>query len=94
MQNAGSHGSVQEATQEPVVVTFREIEKVLDPDPFAMLLHLSDTYYSGTAKEMKQRFLGLWPSRKGAVNRAPRHVFGRRRLFSWRPKCAISSVAL
>jgi hypothetical protein len=41
-----------------------------DPDPFAMLLHLGDTYYSGTAKEMKQRFLGMWPSRKGAINRA------------------------
>jgi hypothetical protein len=41
-----------------------------DPDPFAMLLHLGDTYYSGTAKETKQRFLDLWPSRNGAVNRA------------------------
>ena len=41
-----------------------------DPDPFAMLLHLGDTYYSGTAKEMKQRFLDMWPSRNGAVNRA------------------------
>lgn len=41
-----------------------------DPDPFAMLLHLGDTYYSGTSKETKQRFLDLWPSRNGAVNRA------------------------
>jgi hypothetical protein len=41
-----------------------------DPDPFAMLLHLGDTYYSGTAKETKQRFLDLWPSRDGAVSRA------------------------
>jgi Calcineurin-like phosphoesterase len=41
-----------------------------DPQPFAMLLHLGDTYYSGTAKEMKERFLGMWPSRNGAVNRA------------------------
>ncbi|MEA2903274.1 MAG: hypothetical protein QOI12_661 [Alphaproteobacteria bacterium] len=41
-----------------------------DPDPFAMLLHLGDVYYSGTSSEVKQRFLDLWPSRNGAVNRA------------------------
>ena len=41
-----------------------------DPDPFAMLLHLGDVYYSGTSKEVKQRFLDLWPSRNEAVNRA------------------------
>ncbi|MBI3435694.1 MAG: metallophosphoesterase [Proteobacteria bacterium] len=41
-----------------------------DPDPFAVLLHLGDVYYSGTSKEVKQRFLDLWPSRNGAVNRA------------------------
>ena len=41
-----------------------------DPDPFAMLLHLGDTYYSGTEGEVKQRFLDLWPQRTDAVNRA------------------------
>ena len=41
-----------------------------DPDPFALLLHLGDVYYSGTSKEVKQRFLDVWPSRNGAVNRA------------------------
>jgi hypothetical protein len=41
-----------------------------DPDPFVMLLHLGDVYYSGTDTEVQQRFLDLWPSRSGAVNRA------------------------
>ena len=35
-----------------------------------MLLHLGDVYYSGTSKEVKQRFLDVWPSRNGAINRA------------------------
>ena len=41
-----------------------------DPDPFVMLLHLGDVYYSGTDTEVQQRFLDVWPSRSGAVNRA------------------------
>ncbi|MGB8444318.1 MAG: hypothetical protein WCE32_07980, partial [Pseudolabrys sp.] len=41
-----------------------------DPDPFVMLLHLGDVYYSGTHTEVQQRFLDVWPSRSGAVNRA------------------------
>jgi hypothetical protein len=49
-----------------------EITKAVlrDPDPFAMILHLGDVYYSGTDTEVKQRFLDVWPSRSGAVNRA------------------------
>jgi len=48
-----------------------EIAKVIksDPDPFAVLMHLGDVYYSGTKREMKQRFLDIWPMRKDAVHR-------------------------
>jgi Calcineurin-like phosphoesterase len=41
-----------------------------DPDPFAMLLHLGDVYYSGTDEEIAARFLGLWPKRADALSRA------------------------
>jgi Calcineurin-like phosphoesterase len=41
-----------------------------DRDPFAMLMHLGDVYYSGTSNEIKERFLEMWPSRRDAVNRA------------------------
>lgn len=41
-----------------------------DKDPFAILLHLGDVYYSGTGLEVQQRFLDLWPARKEALNRA------------------------
>lgn len=40
-----------------------------DPDPFALLMHLGDVYYSGTGREMRDRFLDLWPIRAGAINR-------------------------
>ncbi|CAN5253552.1 hypothetical protein BH10PLA2_BH10PLA2_14220 [soil metagenome] len=41
-----------------------------DPDPFALLLHLGDVYYSGTETEVQERFLERWPFRNDAVNRA------------------------
>lgn len=41
-----------------------------DPDEYAMLLHLGDVYYSGTAGEVTKRFLNLWPSRPEALHRA------------------------
>jgi hypothetical protein len=41
-----------------------------DRDPFALLLHLGDIYYSGTEKETKERFLDLWPMRSEATHRA------------------------
>ncbi len=41
-----------------------------DPDPFHLLLHLGDVYYSGTEAEVKGRFLEVWPYRNGAINRA------------------------
>jgi len=41
-----------------------------DPDPFAMLLHLGDVYYSGTESEVEGRFMRQWPFRGDAVNRA------------------------
>lgn len=49
-----------------------EIAKAVrrDPNPFVMLVHLGDVYYSGTKREIQERFLDLWPSRTGALNRA------------------------
>jgi hypothetical protein len=41
-----------------------------DADPFAMIMHLGDTYYAGTKKEMKERFIDLWPMRSDATHRA------------------------
>jgi hypothetical protein len=41
-----------------------------DPDPIELVLHLGDVYYSGTEKEVAQRFLEVWPRRAGATNRA------------------------
>lgn len=40
-----------------------------DPDPFGLLLHLGDVYYSGTNREMAARFLDVWPYRAEAVSR-------------------------
>jgi hypothetical protein len=40
-----------------------------DSDPFAVLMHLGDVYYSGTSREMRDRFLNVWPTRQGAVSR-------------------------
>jgi len=40
-----------------------------DPDPFAVLLHLGDVYYSGTSREMRERFLDVWPSRAQTISR-------------------------
>lgn len=39
-------------------------------DPFALLLHLGDIYYSGTEKETRERFLDRWPHRPEATHRA------------------------
>ena len=41
-----------------------------DPDPFSLLMHLGDVYYSGTDKEVRKRFLELWPTRPDAISRA------------------------
>lgn len=41
-----------------------------DADPYALLLHLGDVYYSGTEKEVASRFLNLWPSRQESISRA------------------------
>jgi hypothetical protein len=41
-----------------------------DRDPIALLLHLGDVYYSGTEKEVRQRFLDVWPFRSEATSRA------------------------
>jgi len=49
-----------------------EIAKAVraDADPFSLLMHLGDVYYSGTTKEVQKRFLDLWPDRPEALNRA------------------------
>ncbi|WP_128918549.1 metallophosphoesterase family protein [Bradyrhizobium nanningense] len=41
-----------------------------DPDPFDVIMHLGDVYYSGTEKEVADRFLRGWPRRTGAINLA------------------------
>jgi hypothetical protein len=37
---------------------------------FDLLMHLGDIYYSGTPKEVDERFLKVWPTDAGAMNRA------------------------
>jgi len=37
---------------------------------FDMLIHLGDVYYAGAAKEMRQRFLDIWPKCPTVINRA------------------------
>ena len=37
---------------------------------YDVLLHLGDVYYSGTNKEVQERFLDLWPKVPGAISRA------------------------
>jgi len=41
-----------------------------DPEPVNLVLHLGDTYYSGTKKEFEKRFLPHWPDRPEAVHRS------------------------
>ena len=37
---------------------------------FDVLMHLGDVYYAGTKAEVQERFLALWPTDAGNVNRA------------------------
>jgi len=37
---------------------------------FDLLMHLGDIYYSGTEKEVQERFLNVWPADAALVNRA------------------------
>ncbi|HSS18588.1 MAG TPA: metallophosphoesterase [Pyrinomonadaceae bacterium] len=46
----------------------RSIEK--DKKDYGLLLHLGDVYYSGTDKEVVDRFLNLWPKNPNAISRA------------------------
>ncbi len=39
-------------------------------DRFDLLMHLGDVYYSGTRREVQERFLDLWPYREDAINRS------------------------
>jgi hypothetical protein len=36
---------------------------------FDLLMHLGDVYYSGTLKEVQERFLDVWPADAGTVSR-------------------------
>ena len=40
-----------------------------DPEPFFLLLHLGDIYYSGQPDEVKNRFLEVWPKRNDEMSR-------------------------
>ncbi len=37
---------------------------------FDLLMHLGDVYYSGTKKEVEDRFMKVWPSEAATLNRA------------------------
>jgi hypothetical protein len=41
-----------------------------DRGHFDLLMHLGDVYYSGTKREVQERFLNVWPYREGAINRS------------------------
>ena len=41
-----------------------------DGGHFDLLMHLGDVYYSGTRREVQERFLNVWPYREGAINRS------------------------
>jgi Calcineurin-like phosphoesterase len=41
-----------------------------DANDYGLLMHLGDVYYSGTDKEVEDRFLNLWPVKPNAVSRA------------------------
>ena len=45
-------------------------ERIAATGPFDLLLHLGDIYYSGTAEEVKDRFIAIWPFAAGKMNRA------------------------
>jgi hypothetical protein len=38
--------------------------------PYDVLMHLGDVYYSGTPKEIEERFIALWPASSAPINRA------------------------
>jgi hypothetical protein len=44
-------------------------EQILKAEKFDVLMHLGDVYYSGTDKEMKERFLDFWPGRNARLTR-------------------------
>lgn len=41
-----------------------------DAKDYGLLLHLGDVYYSGTEREVTDRFLNLWPDKQKAFSRA------------------------
>ena len=45
-------------------------EHIAKTGAFDLVLHLGDVYYSGTAEEVKERFLKLWPFGAGRIHRA------------------------
>jgi hypothetical protein len=45
-------------------------QQIAATGPFDLVMHLGDVYYSGTAEEIKERFLKLWPFAAGRMHRA------------------------
>ena len=41
-----------------------------DAHPLDLVIHLGDVYYSGTSREVGERFIALWPRRTDALSRA------------------------
>lgn len=52
----------------PVIA--QSIRKMASPRKFDLVMHLGDVYYSGTKGEVEERFLQLWPTDAGTLNRA------------------------
>jgi predicted phosphodiesterase len=46
------------------------LRKMAASRKFDVLMHLGDVYYSGTKAEVKERFLDIWPTDAGTMNRA------------------------
>ena len=46
------------------------IRRMANPRKFDLTMHLGDVYYSGTQEEVQERFLDVWPTDAGTVNRA------------------------
>jgi len=44
-------------------------EQMKKQAPFELLMHLGDIYYSGTEDEVQERFIDLWPTAAGRLNR-------------------------
>ena len=46
------------------------MRKMAEQRKFDLAMHLGDVYYSGTEKEVEERFLKVWPTDAATINRA------------------------